>query len=117
MNKILAWFITFNFINITWIFFRAKEWDDAIKVLSGMFGVYNIGNIREIIKFGDVAKIDFLLILICFIIAFSSFYFKNSTQNIKKITISNKLAIYSALLFSISVLYLTKISQFLYFNF
>ena len=117
MNTILAWFITFNFVNIAWIFFRAKEWDDAIKVLKGMFGVYNIGSIREIIKFGDVPKIDFLLILICFIIAFSSFYFKNSTQNIQKIKISNKLAIYSALLFSISVLYLTKISQFLYFNF
>ena len=33
----LAWFITFNFVNIAWIFFRAKEWDDAIKVLNGMF--------------------------------------------------------------------------------
>jgi D-alanyl-lipoteichoic acid acyltransferase DltB (MBOAT superfamily) len=37
MNKWLAWLITFNFINITWIFFRAKEWEDAIKVLKGMF--------------------------------------------------------------------------------
>ena len=37
MNTILAWFITFNFVNIAWIFFRAKEWDDAIKVLKGMF--------------------------------------------------------------------------------
>uniref|UniRef100_UPI00082497B8 MBOAT family O-acyltransferase n=1 Tax=Aliarcobacter cryaerophilus TaxID=28198 RepID=UPI00082497B8 len=42
MNKILAWFITFNFINITWIFFRAKEWDDAIKVLSSMFSLDNV---------------------------------------------------------------------------
>lgn len=37
MPKVLAWFITFNFINIAWLFFRAKEWDDAIKVLSAMF--------------------------------------------------------------------------------
>ena len=36
MNTILAWFITFNFVNIAWVFFRAKEWDDAIKVLTGM---------------------------------------------------------------------------------
>ena len=27
-----AWFITFNFINISWVFFRAREWEDAIKV-------------------------------------------------------------------------------------
>jgi len=34
-----AWFITFNFINITWVFFRAKEWGDAVKVLDGMFSL------------------------------------------------------------------------------
>ncbi len=39
MNSILAWVITFNFINISWVFFRAKEWDDALKVISGMFGL------------------------------------------------------------------------------
>ena len=27
----LAWLITFNFINIAWVFFRAKEWGDAVK--------------------------------------------------------------------------------------
>ena len=43
MPKILAWFITFNFINIAWVFFRAKEWDDAIKVLNGMFRLNYFG--------------------------------------------------------------------------
>jgi D-alanyl-lipoteichoic acid acyltransferase DltB (MBOAT superfamily) len=38
LPTLVAWFITFNFINIAWVFFRAKEWSDAIKVLSGMFG-------------------------------------------------------------------------------
>ncbi len=38
----LAWLITFNFINIAWVFFRAKEWDDAVKVLGGMFSLDNI---------------------------------------------------------------------------
>ena len=42
MPKILAWFITFNFINIAWVFFRAKEWDDAIKVLYGMVNIDSI---------------------------------------------------------------------------
>ena len=44
----LAWLITFNFINIAWIFFRAKEWDDAIKVLGSMF------------NFSEKINIDFL---------------------------------------------------------
>ena len=38
----LAWLITFNFINIAWVFFRAKEWDDALKVLGGMFSLNDI---------------------------------------------------------------------------
>jgi len=33
----LAWFITFNFLNITWVFFRANNFQDAMKVLKGMF--------------------------------------------------------------------------------
>jgi D-alanyl-lipoteichoic acid acyltransferase DltB (MBOAT superfamily) len=39
MPKWLAWFITFNFVNLAWVFFRAKEWDDAIKVVKGMVGM------------------------------------------------------------------------------
>lgn len=46
----LAWLITFNFINIAWIFFRAKKWDDATKVLSGMI---------------DIKTIDFTSIINC----------------------------------------------------
>ncbi|MCT7531782.1 MBOAT family O-acyltransferase, partial [Aliarcobacter cryaerophilus] len=42
LNKILAWFITFNFINITWIFFRAKDFESAMKVLGGMFSLDSV---------------------------------------------------------------------------
>lgn len=37
MHTYIAWFITFNFVNVTWVFFRAKDFDDALKVLHGMF--------------------------------------------------------------------------------
>lgn len=39
MHPILAWLLTFNFINLSWIFFRAQTLDDAIKVLRGMMGM------------------------------------------------------------------------------
>src|SRR5690606_36530141 len=51
MNTILAWFITFNFVNIAWIFFRAKEWDDAIKVLCSMFSLDNVVLPEKYFKF------------------------------------------------------------------
>lgn len=37
MNMLLAWFVTFNFINITWVFFRAKTFEEALNVLNAMF--------------------------------------------------------------------------------
>ncbi|MFA6138649.1 MAG: MBOAT family protein [Sulfurimonas sp.] len=128
MPKILAWFITFNFVNIAWIFFRAKEWEDALKVLNGMFfGVFILP--YEIIeKFpslnfinqGDVfAQIDasddgILWIIGAFIVLLgfknSSYYMLNFVPNIK-----NALLMY--LFFVLSFLHFTRVSEFLYFNF
>ena len=56
MPIVIAWFITFNFINIAWVFFRAKKWDDAIKVLSGMFDFTNIGLFKHSEKFLGISS-------------------------------------------------------------
>ncbi len=37
--KILAWLITFNFINIAWTFFRAENLIGTVNLLKGMFGI------------------------------------------------------------------------------
>jgi D-alanyl-lipoteichoic acid acyltransferase DltB (MBOAT superfamily) len=37
-----AWLLTFLFINISWVFFRANEWGDAIRILKGMVGLHGI---------------------------------------------------------------------------
>ncbi|MGM0642110.1 MAG: MBOAT family O-acyltransferase, partial [Thermotogota bacterium] len=42
LNSFSGWFITFNFVNIAWVFFRAEEWKDAVKVLKGMAGLNKI---------------------------------------------------------------------------
>lgn len=130
MNKILAWFITFNFINIAWIFFRAKEWNDALKVLKGMFGLsgivlpnfllaklgflskYGVCFNNFIEKVGD--KSTFLFILFGFILIL---LFKNSTKNLEQLKFNFKTILLSATLFTFSILSLNKISEFLYFNF
>ncbi len=39
MHYIIGWFLTFQFINVTWVFFRAETWDDALKVLRGMASI------------------------------------------------------------------------------
>ena len=35
MPRVLAWFVTFNFINVAWVFFRAETMDAAMKILRG----------------------------------------------------------------------------------
>lgn len=37
--KTLCWLLTFNFLNITWIFFRSENVQGAIQLLKGMFGI------------------------------------------------------------------------------
>lgn len=38
----LNWFITFNAVNIAWIFFRAANFNDAVNILTAMFDVNNL---------------------------------------------------------------------------
>jgi len=130
MNTFLAWFLTFNFINISWVFFRAKEWQDAIKVLDGMFnGVLMLPQkfkdllenyLPDDIVFGDWASsIDAnnntlnVLIIVFMIVLFS----KNSIEKLQEFKLSYKSLIFTAGCFLIALLNMTKISEFLYFNF
>ncbi len=127
----LAWLITFNFINIAWVFFRAKEWDDAIKVLSGMVGLSEItlhpvfqNKIAFLsnygIKFGamfenmNASKWTIICLIIVFIVVLM---LKNSTQKLDVFKPGYKTAGLSAVAFALSILSLNKVSEFLYFNF
>lgn len=38
----LAWFLTFLFVNLAWVFFRARTWEDARRIFEGMAGVNGI---------------------------------------------------------------------------
>ena len=111
----LAWLITFNFINIAWVFFRAEKWDDAIKVLGGMFGLTNIGfnNITQHI--GGDTKLILIYLLTGLIVVLA---LKNTSKYLNQ-KMSLSLMIIAAILFVYSMLKsLTSSSEvFLYFNF
>ena len=134
LNKFVAWFITFNFVNIAWVFFRAKEWDDALKVLKGMFGLggglalnsrleKKVGFLREYgVKFGEWnpnIQIDSTNTLLYYLIAgFAvTLLFKNSAQKLQGFRLGRLNLTLAVLCFTLGVLNLHKMSQFLYFNF
>ncbi len=131
MNKILAWLITFNFVNIAWVFFRAKEWDDAIKVLNGMIGlsgvILPISLLNKLtflidygMEFGTVffsiseknKSVYWILMAIFFIL-----FFRNSSEKLNKFKLNYQNLLIAFICFLLSILSLNKVSEFLYFNF
>ena len=130
MHRLLAWFITFNFINITWVFFRAKEWDDALKVLKGMFsgalllpaewkewlsflpakhisaGYWLQGISRDPYTFYWIIGGIFVTVIL-----------KNSNELLRGFRPNFLTALYAAILFLAAASSLSKLSEFLYFNF
>ena len=109
LNKIIAWIITFNFVNFTWIFFRAKSFEDAMKVIRGMFfGEFKI----------DVNYLEILFIVLAFLVVL---LFKNSMQiafdKKFKFTIWQIFATSFFLFISILAIRLNNASEFLYFRF
>jgi len=131
LNSFIAWFVTFNFINFTWIFFRAKDFDSAVKVITGMFGLngvvlpYSIGErfsfLSEFgIQFNRIMKdinANNELLLILFVIGIISFFGKNSFEWVSSFKPKRVNLIAVSFLFSLAILKLNQISEFLYFNF
>ena len=121
LKKWIAWAITFNFVNIAWIFFRAKSFGDAKKVLGAMFSIDSWHNLSDLKIFSSKPyniTILLLTVIICCVVA------PNSLEIIKKIKIKNqKSAFWWGLVTAIlAIAMLIKMivipySEFIYFNF
>jgi hypothetical protein len=135
MPKALAWLLTFGFVNTTWVFFRAKTLDDALRVLHGMVDINSIVNfpikaiptnnlawggigMDYLIKWLPVGLAANILCYSAIVFAFSIICQKNSFELMKS---GHSVAKYSGviLLFCIALysMMLTKSAVFLYFNF
>ena len=126
INSILAWFLTFNFINIAWVFFRAKEWDDAIKVLDGMFfgAVILPTPLKEYIsikgvEFGKWSELFYAdpQILIWLLAGFFIVLFFKNSMEFKENFKPNMSFLLLTILFFLSIFILYRKSEFIYFNF
>ena len=109
----LAWLITFNFVNIAWVFFRAKEWDDAVRVLGAMFSLDNVVIALSLKNIsGDLFTI--LWIIAGFILVL---FFKNTVEKAKELKINYKTLFFTLFCLLAALLSVNKVSEFLYFNF
>ena len=129
MNVVLAWFITFNFINIAWVFFRATNFESAIKVLHGMFlGEFilpaSITKYAEFmsdtgVKLGHWSKLyqhDTYMGL-WFIVAFIVILLFSNSMEWKRKFKPNIFYMGLTIIFFLSIFLLHRKSEFIYFNF
>ncbi len=126
----LAWFITFNFLNLSFVIFRAESIEKAINIFTAMFTGTFILNYRwyDKLKFLD-GHIEFgawmqhvqgdkytlLAIIFSFILTLG---LKINSTTIIPILQFNKLTLFvGTLMLTFSLLKLHQVSEFLYFNF
>lgn len=131
LNKIVAWFITFNFINFTMVFFRAEDLKAANKVLNGMFSIDNImlpARLEGFMPFLNNYGIEFgafiqniqgrsftpFFLIMGFILVL---FFENSNKKLQnfKFNLLNSFILIFA--FTTSFYKLSGYSEFLYFRF
>ncbi|WP_213741904.1 MBOAT family protein [Bradyrhizobium sp. dw_411] len=115
MPVALAWFLTFSFVNVAWVFFRAKDLKSAHRVLSSMM---NIGD-GSLLKMFDLQQRNgTLLIGLGFAIvlfAKTTIEFCTDAQHLDKTTVVSGAALAISL---IAMSFVTSgVSEFLYFNF
>lgn len=131
MNTLLAWFITFNFINFTWIFFRANDWDDALKVIKGMLGLSGFMLPEKYAKglmflqqygvefggvFGDIqGKAQTIVYII--VATIITLKLKNAMEMIRDFQPTRLNLFFAMALFFTALSMMSRVSEFLYFNF
>lgn len=129
LNRALAWFLTFNFINIAWVFFRARSFSDALSVLEGMAGMNGLdpagflsswagASGRWLTAAGKFVPSDLpaalSIILLCLALVLLA---PNSIELKDRFKPGPVTAVFTVLLALLAITRLTGVSQFLYFNF
>lgn len=110
MNKLLAWFLTFNFVNIAWVFFKSPDLSTAFMVLGGMVGGDSVASFLHGMYFVAIFPMLFFAFFI-------TIFMQNSNFKLINFTPKNFNLILIVFCFLTSLFLLGSKSEFLYFNF
>lgn len=129
LNTVLSWIITFNFVNIAWVFFRARSFSDALSILAGMAGVNGVapagfisswagaGN-RWLAAAGKFVPSDLPAALVILLLCMALVLLAPNSVDLKdRFKPGLVTAVFTVLLALLAVTSLTGVSQFIYFNF
>lgn len=135
--KGVRWFITFGFVNLTWVLFRSGSVGTAVAFYKKLFSFSNTGNIWDIAnqtadswnylgKFwiensggteGAIAL--YYLVVLALLLVAAAFLCtrQNAYEKIRNSELSSRAIWGLALLFALSVVSFAGVTKFLYFNF
>lgn len=104
LPKWLGFLLTFGFVNVTWVFFRADSIGQAFSLLGRMLHGVN----------GSLPWMQFAGWLVMLVVVLVT---KNTHERVKENELSWKIALADIVLFTVSVFWLSQVASFLYFNF
>lgn len=137
-HPVIRWLLTFGFINVAWVFFRADSIEQALLLLKkigefqffpvqeGIYSVFYSNVTRQILSwmmpydnaFISSAQPALFSMGCYFVFAWiSSINIKNTNERIENFKPSVIYAVMVSLIFCYSILSLSGVSTFLYFNF
>lgn len=121
--KIIRIACTFLTVNFLWVLFRATSFEEAINIYKGMINFSDLSlsqiatlNLDGIVQFPGKTAILYvagILLLLIFVVLFT----KNSLYYADTFKPSRKNLFVTVILFVISVIHLSRLSTFIYFNF
>ena len=127
MHPLLGWFLTFNFINIICVYFRAPTFADSTNVLKGMIGLNGIA--PDGIAIGEIwstplstlfleLRADWQILVwlaAAFVLALGT---RNAMEIARTARLNARTALYTGFLIGVSVLTtFDRQDEFIYFNF
>jgi alginate O-acetyltransferase complex protein AlgI len=126
LPKVIAWFITFLFVHLAWVYFRSPDVATAHTMISKMFNFTELQvphRLAAIIENAGLSLqpatlfFDLKLVLVILVFLGVVVFMKNSIEKLNTFSLTVRNAAIISLVTVLSLLYLNRISEFLYFNF
>ena len=134
-NKKLSWLFTFSYFLFTLIFFRSESMEDVRIILRGLCNPVGVKFVYDMANFMDIPELyifqqafdmiypkatGFIYLTAFFVVMILCIFLirgKNAETIVKEGNYSKKMAVMLAVIFIWSVISLSGVSTFLYFNF
>ncbi len=127
LPKFLRWILTFSFVSLSWVFFRAESLSDGVKIIGKLFskdGFTLSDELSETLRqpaflnvFIQILGVPAVYIIFAAVVIFLTSTRKNTNERIDSFKPDLKTFLGCLVIFIYSLFSLSGVSSFLYYNF